>query len=312
MGRRERDRTVAGQGRTKKRFCDFGKITELNPFTSVKRPLWVANNTKPQKPGNDLVSSVQKVPQRTCQNADARGYSGGMIEPALVTEDELDVACFHVGDGSLFGDLFERYAGELLAFLSSRVPNRLSADVLAQNVWLKVWSKRTDYHGGNFRAWLYQIARNELIDACRKKYPERLADGFDPMTLEFDSNHDWLAALRTCLDQVEGTFVEMIRCKSRGHTTDQLVAQFGISPVTVATRIHRGKQLLKDCVRRKNSMNLIALDLPDNASDWPPWLESQLVGLHLRDLVQQLELIAGPNMGTVETLADLLGSKQQD
>jgi len=40
-------------------------------------------------------------------------------------------------------------------------------------------------------------------------------------------------------------------------------------------------------------MNLIALELPDVITDWPAWLESHLVGVHLRDLVQQLEVIQG-------------------
>ena len=54
-------------------------------------------------------------------------------------------------------------------------------------------------------------------------------------------------------------------------------------------------------------MNLIALDLPDDVSDWPRWLEYQLVDIRLRDLVQQLEAIQGsPNQPmTLDTvLAD--------
>jgi len=38
-------------------------------------------------------------------------------------------------------------------------------------------------------------------------------------------------------------------------------------------------------------MSLIALDLPENTREWPNWLEQQLVGLELRDVVRQLELI---------------------
>ena len=46
----------------------------------------------------------------------------------------------------------------------------------------------------------------------------------------------------------------------------------------------------------ETAMNLIALDLPDEIIDWTPWLEQHLVGVHLRDLVQQLEAIqATPN-----------------
>ena len=40
-------------------------------------------------------------------------------------------------------------------------------------------------------------------------------------------------------------------------------------------------------------MSLIALNLPDDAAEWPPWLERQLLGADLRQLVG--ELLPGQN-----------------
>ena len=39
-------------------------------------------------------------------------------------------------------------------------------------------------------------------------------------------------------------------------------------------------------------MSLELLEIPDDVLHWPGWLERQLVGLHLRDLVTQLKLIS--------------------
>jgi len=39
-------------------------------------------------------------------------------------------------------------------------------------------------------------------------------------------------------------------------------------------------------------MSLELLEIPDDVLHWPGWLERQLVGLHLRDLVAQLKLIS--------------------
>jgi hypothetical protein len=40
-------------------------------------------------------------------------------------------------------------------------------------------------------------------------------------------------------------------------------------------------------------MNPVALDLPEDKSQWPAWFEHQLVGPDLRLLVRQLEIHAG-------------------
>ncbi len=69
-----------------------------------------------------------------------------------------------------FEDVVKRFRSNLHAFLRRRVPNETIADDLLQEVWVKVARnlgelpavKRTD-------AWLYQIARNVLIDFYRRQ-----------------------------------------------------------------------------------------------------------------------------------------------
>jgi hypothetical protein len=55
----------------------------------------------------------------------------------------------------------------------------------------------------------------------------------------------------------------------------------------------------------KDAMSLVALNLPENTHDWPDWLERQLVGLELRSLVRQLELIGAEPAGTSLTRLNL-------
>ena len=161
------------------------------------------------------------------------------------------MARLHAGDPTIFEELHQRYARELMAFLASRCPSSLSPEDLGQNVWLKLWSKRLDFTEGDFRPWMYRIAKNHLIDQYRKKMPERLAEDIDLASPELDEEDDRLDALRDCLEQVEGTFVEVVRGKTQGLSTDQLATMYQVNSKTVATRIHRGKQLLRECVERK-------------------------------------------------------------
>lgn len=53
-------------------------------------------------------------------------------------------------------------------------------------------------------------------------------------------------------------------------------------------------------------MKLHSLDMPDNPADLPRWLERQLVGAHLRELVGELTAVHG-STSTLYTLDEVLG-----
>lgn len=73
-----------------------------------------------------------------------------------------------------FEQLYNRHSRLLLAFLSSRV-NRSDLEDIHQAVWSRVWQYLpTHFDGQNFRAWLYQIARNYVIQLGRKKKSDLL------------------------------------------------------------------------------------------------------------------------------------------
>lgn len=65
--------------------------------------------------------------------------------------------------------LYDEHARPLLAWLSTRVLRSDLEDV-HQEIWTKVWAKKRDsFKGGNFRAWLFRVARNHLTDRHEKK-----------------------------------------------------------------------------------------------------------------------------------------------
>src|SRR5258705_157078 len=63
-----------------------------------------------------------------------------------------------------FAALYEHPSRSLVAFIATRV-GRSDVDDTHQAVWLKVWgSLPSRFDGRQFRGWLFQIARNEIID----------------------------------------------------------------------------------------------------------------------------------------------------
>lgn len=80
-------------------------------------------------------------------------------------------------DQEAFGTLYRRYLPEITGFIRSRSGgNDAVADDIASIVFTKALSALPRYTVGPFRAWLYRIARNTLIDEYRKQRPHTSID----------------------------------------------------------------------------------------------------------------------------------------
>ena len=85
------------------------------------------------------------------------------------TDDEL-IASYRSGNPEAFRILVERYTPLLYSF-SYRMSGRAEeSEDIVQETFVKLWKTLDRYKlGGTFRAWIYAIARNTVIDHLRKK-----------------------------------------------------------------------------------------------------------------------------------------------
>ena len=96
------------------------------------------------------------------------------------TDDELMVR-LQEGDATAFPLLVERYHARLVGFFCRNVRDRYLADDLAQDTFLRVYEEAWDYiPQGTFRAWLFRIARNLMIDAIRRQSRDALVGSRRP------------------------------------------------------------------------------------------------------------------------------------
>jgi RNA polymerase sigma-70 factor (ECF subfamily) len=74
------------------------------------------------------------------------------------------------GDAGAFGELYERYAQSIYRFLSAHLDDRLEAEDLTEEVFLRVWRTLPNYNeqGVPLLAYFFKIARNALIDFYRR------------------------------------------------------------------------------------------------------------------------------------------------
>ncbi len=86
-------------------------------------------------------------------------------------EDAQVIQMAKDGDADAFGELYERYAEFVFRFIYSQTSNRLDAEDLTAEVFLKAWRSLARYEerGFSFTAYLFRIARNVVIDSRRSR-----------------------------------------------------------------------------------------------------------------------------------------------
>lgn len=93
------------------------------------------------------------------------------------------------GDQQAFSALYDTYIDSIYRFIYVRVEDQQTAEDIASAVFMKAWEKLGDYQqrGLPFRAWLFRIARNAVIDHYRTRKEvaplEAAANAYDKQSL---------------------------------------------------------------------------------------------------------------------------------
>jgi RNA polymerase sigma-70 factor, ECF subfamily len=90
--------------------------------------------------------------------------------------EELLIQEAIAGDKQAFGRLYEIYADQIVRYIYFRIGEQTEAMDMMEMVFLKAWENLPGFGGSgkqqNFRAWLYRIAHNALVDHHRSKKTE--------------------------------------------------------------------------------------------------------------------------------------------
>lgn len=116
-----------------------------------------------------------------------KGFISQLFAPANSTEassDEALLALYRKGDGAAFEILYTRHRQGLYRFLLGLCGSAERAEEVYQETWLSLIRSESQPQGrATFRTWLYQIARNRLIDHWRKHgVHQPLHDSYDEQT----------------------------------------------------------------------------------------------------------------------------------
>jgi RNA polymerase sigma-70 factor (ECF subfamily) len=182
----------------------------------------------------------------------------------LITTAETETAKiargFRERDMELLADLVERYQHRLVRYLLYLTGRREYAEDLAQETWIRVLQRGSQYNGRQrFDPWLFAIARNLAIDYLRKKrkvvQTASLPDDRDamlqlpspgPSPFEAAARSEDAMSLAGRLQILSPLYREALLLRFQEDLSLAEIAQVLGAPVTTVTsRIYRGLAALR-------------------------------------------------------------------
>ncbi len=148
-----------------------------------------------------------------------------------------------------FESLWSQYRQQLSSFLHARIANADDADDILQDVLLKSFQALPKLQSHtSIKPWLFQIANRTLIDFYRTRAKQR------ELTLEElgyqEDDTDIKQQLAQCLSPFIQQLPEEMAILLRevellGKSQKKLAQEYGISYSTLKSRVHKGRQQLR-------------------------------------------------------------------
>jgi RNA polymerase sigma-70 factor (ECF subfamily) len=164
---------------------------------------------------------------------------------------------------SEFVSLLTRHQLALRSYVRSLLPGCSSAEDIAQQANSKIWEKRDTFElGTNFKAWIFSIARYEVLNFRKKQardsrlvFSEEMEDFMaEEMTVESRDLEHRQVALRHCLETLKPADRELILHRYfKGVPLQAYADELGRSVGSVRVGLHRIRGLLLMCIQRNLS-----------------------------------------------------------
>jgi RNA polymerase sigma factor (sigma-70 family) len=162
----------------------------------------------------------------------------------------------------------DRERPRLRNFIRKRVADQGEAEDILQDVFYELVEAFRIMQPENVTAWLFQVARNRIVDLFRRKKREADRNGFamtedgEPLQLEDllpspDAGPDAVLARRVLLEELDSALDQLpeeqrevfIAHELMGYSFKELAAQTGTNVNTLLSRKHYAVQHLRERLR---------------------------------------------------------------
>jgi RNA polymerase sigma-70 factor (ECF subfamily) len=164
------------------------------------------------------------------------------------------------GNQKAFRSIVERVHPTAYAVVRGVLGNSDEVDDVLQNVYVKVYRALGGFRGeSRLSTWVYQIARNEAINAARRRRPEGPAvedvalpagEGSDPEAAY--GRRELGERMEAALAGLEDNYRMVLELRYMGERSYEEIAEaMGLPIGTVKTYIYRGKAQLRKVLSRR-------------------------------------------------------------
>ena len=172
-----------------------------------------------------------------------------------------------------FEDIVTEYQRDLINFHYRFVNNRMEAEDLAQDTFIKAYKKfHTLQNPGKLKSWLFQIARNTVIDFFRKNKNREIAidnqiiENFaQTTTAEFQdkmANLEVSKELERCIGQLikeDRAIIKLLYYD--GFSYKEISELLSINQNTLKSRLHRARKILLEAISANPALKDVATEL---------------------------------------------------
>ncbi len=148
-------------------------------------------------------------------------------------------------------ELFVQYQRKLLAFIRQKVATQQDAEDILSQIFVKLLEQKIS--PDNPVAWLYQVARNAIIDHYRRRRPNaELPAELIVEEQDRDQFQQFSACLKPMLQALDAPYSEaLLLADIQGLKQAQVADHLGISLSAMKSRLLRGRlqlqKLLQQC-----------------------------------------------------------------
>ena len=112
------------------------------------------------------------------------------------------------------------------------------------------------FDGGNFRAWLFQIARNYLVDESRRRRLVPVPDETEMVRpdqrarepYEILIDREYRSRLAACIDKLGEPRKAIVKARAAGLDYDEFVAELNLSNQQAFQHFFAAKKRLRTCL----------------------------------------------------------------
>ncbi|OHU64409.1 RNA polymerase sigma factor SigE [Mycobacteroides chelonae] len=146
--------------------------------------------------------------------------------------------------------------------------NQQDAEDLTQETFIRVFRSLQNYQPGTFEGWLHRITTNLFLDMVRRRgrirmealpedYDRVPATDPDPEQIYHDAQLG--ADLQAALDSLAPEFrAAVVLCDIEGLSYEEIGATLDVKLGTVRSRIHRGRQAIREHLAAHSSTSALA------------------------------------------------------